>query len=100
MGAGTGASDGTSGQVWFISHAGADRAWAEWIAWQLEDAGHRVELDYWDWGAGDNFVLRMNAALERDRQRLSLVLGKHLTIRALGDIDAIRQHWRMSAVVG
>ncbi|MEU5324590.1 FxSxx-COOH system tetratricopeptide repeat protein [Streptomyces sp. NPDC021056] len=63
----TGASDSTSDQVWFISHAGADRAWAEWIAWQLEEAGHRVELDYWDWGAGDNFILKMNAALEQGR---------------------------------
>ncbi|MGW7210490.1 FxSxx-COOH system tetratricopeptide repeat protein [Streptomyces sp. NPDC054837] len=63
----TGASDGTSGQVWFISHAGADRAWAEWVGWQLLDAGHEIELDYWDWGAGDNFVLKMNAALERGR---------------------------------
>ncbi|MGW2720667.1 FxSxx-COOH system tetratricopeptide repeat protein [Streptomyces sp. NPDC001492] len=57
------ASDG----AWFISHAGADRAWAEWIAWQLLDAGFQVDLDYWDWGAGDNFVLKMNAALERGR---------------------------------
>ncbi|MEU9917772.1 FxSxx-COOH system tetratricopeptide repeat protein [Streptomyces sp. NPDC051001] len=63
----TGASDGTSDRVWFISHAGADRAWAEWVGWQLLDAGHQVELDYWDWGAGDNFVLKMNAALERGR---------------------------------
>ncbi|MFF1300886.1 MULTISPECIES: toll/interleukin-1 receptor domain-containing protein [unclassified Streptomyces] len=63
----TGASDDTSDGVWFISHAGADRAWAEWVAWQLEEAGHQVELDYWDWGAGDNFVLKMNAALERGR---------------------------------
>ncbi|MDQ0596101.1 hypothetical protein QF037_000446 [Streptomyces canus] len=62
---GAGASDGTSDQVWFISHAGADRAWAEWIAWQLLDAGLQVELDYWDWGGGDNFILKMNAALER-----------------------------------
>jgi len=23
----------------FVSHAGADRAWAEWVAWQLMDAG-------------------------------------------------------------
>lgn len=58
-------SDGTSDRRWFISHAGADRAWAEWVGWQLLDAGHQVELDYWDWGAGDNFVLKMNAALER-----------------------------------
>ncbi|WP_405653567.1 FxSxx-COOH system tetratricopeptide repeat protein [Streptomyces sp. NBC_00019] len=56
-----------SDQRWFISHAGADRAWAEWVGWQLLDAGHEVELDYWDWGAGDNFVLKMNAALERGR---------------------------------
>jgi len=62
---GAGASDGTSVTTWFISHAGADRAWAEWIAWQLLDAGLEMELDCWDWGAGDNFVLRMNAALER-----------------------------------
>ncbi|MDQ0605406.1 tetratricopeptide (TPR) repeat protein [Streptomyces canus] len=64
---GAGASDGTSDEVWFISHAGADRAWAEWVAWQLMDAGYQVELDYWDWAAGDNFVLKMNAALERGR---------------------------------
>ncbi|WP_327722985.1 FxSxx-COOH system tetratricopeptide repeat protein (plasmid) [Streptomyces sp. NBC_00490] len=67
MSAGTVASDGSSARRWFISHAGADRAWAEWIGWQLLDAGHEIELDYWDWGAGDNFVLKMNAALERGR---------------------------------
>jgi tetratricopeptide (TPR) repeat protein len=61
----TGSSDSTSDRVWFISHAGADRAWAEWVGWQLLDAGHQVELDYWDWGAGDNFVVKVNAALER-----------------------------------
>ncbi|MCX5327867.1 FxSxx-COOH system tetratricopeptide repeat protein [Streptomyces sp. NBC_00140] len=61
------ASDAASTEVWFISYAGADRAWAEWIGWQLIDAGFQVELDCWDWGAGDNFVLKMNAALERGR---------------------------------
>ncbi|MFC8349544.1 FxSxx-COOH system tetratricopeptide repeat protein [Streptomyces sp. NPDC057280] len=60
-------SDGTSDGVWFVSHAGADRAWAEWVAWQLLDAGHEVELDCWDWGAGENFILKMNAALEQGR---------------------------------
>ncbi|WP_323185099.1 FxSxx-COOH system tetratricopeptide repeat protein [Streptomyces sp. NBC_00140] len=67
MGAGAGASDGMSDRRWFISHAGVDRAWAEWVGWQLLDAGLEIELDYWDWGAGDNFVLKMNAALERGR---------------------------------
>ncbi|NLU69425.1 tetratricopeptide repeat protein [Streptomyces sp. HNM0574] len=49
----------------FVSYAGPDRAWAEWVGWQLEHAGHRVELDTWDWPAGDNFVQRMNEALEK-----------------------------------
>jgi len=48
----------------FISHAGHDRAWAEWVAWHLSDAGHNVELDCWDWGPGDNFVLKMSKALD------------------------------------
>lgn len=37
------------------------------MAWQLQDAGYEIELDVWHWGAGDNFVLRMNEALERGR---------------------------------
>ncbi|MGX9889698.1 FxSxx-COOH system tetratricopeptide repeat protein [Streptomyces sp. NPDC002276] len=60
-------SGGAPDGPWFVSHAGADRAWAEWVGWQLLDAGFQVELDYWDWGAGDNFILKMNAALERGR---------------------------------
>jgi TIR domain/Tetratricopeptide repeat/NB-ARC domain len=49
----------------FVSHAGADRAWAEWVAWQLTDAGYTVELDVWDWAPGRNFVLAMSDALAR-----------------------------------
>src|SRR5689334_16519121 len=49
----------------FVSHAGADRAWAEWVAWQLMDAGYSVELDVWDWAAGRNFVTAIDEALAR-----------------------------------
>ncbi|MGH3767031.1 MAG: toll/interleukin-1 receptor domain-containing protein [Pseudonocardiaceae bacterium] len=54
---------GSSGRVAdvFVSHAGRDRAWAEWVAWQLERAGLSVELDYWDWQAGENFVARISS---------------------------------------
>lgn len=47
----------------FVSHAGADRPWAEWAAWQLTDAGYTVKLDAWDWPVGQNFVLAMTDAL-------------------------------------
>ena len=49
----------------FISHAGRDRAWAEWVAWHLVEAGYTVELDVWDWAAGQNFVTKMSDALDR-----------------------------------
>jgi hypothetical protein len=49
----------------FISHAGADRAWAEWVAWQLTGAGYAVELDVWDWVPGRNFVTAISDALDR-----------------------------------
>jgi hypothetical protein len=49
----------------FISHAGADQQWAQWIGQQLVDAGYTVELDLWHWAAGANFVDAMRAALGR-----------------------------------
>ena len=27
----------------FVSYAGRDGAWAEWVGWQLKRAGHQVE---------------------------------------------------------
>jgi TIR domain len=56
----------------FISYAGPDRPWAEWAAWQLEQAGISVELAAWEWSAGENFVLRMNDALARANRVLAL----------------------------
>jgi hypothetical protein len=58
----------------FVSHAGRDRAWAEWVAWQLEHAGWdiTVELDCWDWQAGDNFVAKMTTALDTCDHMLAL----------------------------
>jgi len=59
----------------FVSHAGADRAWAEWVAWQLADAGYAVELDAWDWPVGRNFVLAMSDALSASVPGLSCACG-------------------------
>lgn len=50
----------------FVSHAGADRAWAEWVAWQLMDAGYTVELDVWDWAAGQDTLNRRRRILGDD----------------------------------
>ncbi len=60
-------SPGT-GTDFFVSHAGRDTRWAEWLAWQLQQAGYTVELDVWDWAPGEDFVARMRL-LSRRRTR-------------------------------
>ncbi|MFF7185586.1 FxSxx-COOH system tetratricopeptide repeat protein [Streptomyces sp. NPDC008222] len=45
-----------------VSYAGPDRAWAEWVGWQLESAGYRVELDI-RMPSGADWVAWLDAAL-------------------------------------
>ena len=56
----------------FVSHAGSDRAWAEWVAWHLTEAGYRVELDVWDWAAGQDFITKISDALDQCDRVLAL----------------------------
>jgi TIR domain len=58
----------------FISYTGADTAWAEWIADTLEHAGHTTILQAWDFRPGENFIARMNQALEQT-DRVLVVLS-------------------------
>ncbi len=52
----------------FISYNKADRAWAEWIAWQLEKEGYMAVIQAWDFQPGSNFVLEMDkTATEAER---------------------------------
>jgi tetratricopeptide (TPR) repeat protein len=58
----------------FISYTQTDRAWAEWIAWVLEEAGYETKLQAWDFPAGTNFVEEMNRWIEK-AERTVLVLS-------------------------
>ena len=52
----------------FISYTGKDKAWAEWIAWTLEDAGYKTLIQAWDFRAASNFVSKMqDGAIESVR---------------------------------
>ncbi len=69
-------TDGSRRPDFFISYAGRDRAWAEWVGWQLEHApggGFAVELDVWDWPVGENFVAAMSRALQYSDRVLALL---------------------------
>jgi hypothetical protein len=58
----------------FISYNKADRPWAEWIAWQLEEEGYSVILQDWDFRPGSNFVHEMDKA-SKQAERTILVLS-------------------------
>ena len=60
----------------FVSYNFHDRAWAEWIAWVLEEAGHSVVIQSWDFRPGGNFVLDMQQAAQ-DCDRTIAVLSEH-----------------------
>jgi len=67
------------GTDFFVSHAGQDTGWAEWLAWQLQQAGYTVELDVWDWAPGEDFVARMAAALEHADRLLAVCTEAYFT---------------------
>lgn len=62
----------------FISYDKADSAWAEWIAWILEEAGYQVFLEEWDYRPGENFVLRMHQAAQDSERTIALLSNDYL----------------------
>ena len=58
----------------FISFNKEDKDWAEWIAWTLEETGHTVFYQNWDFRAGENFVVEMHEAL-KESERVIAVLS-------------------------
>jgi len=63
----------------FISYNKADREWAEWIAWQLEEAGYTTVLQAWDFRPGSNFVLDMQRASAEAQRTIAVLSPDYLT---------------------
>lgn len=49
----------------FVSHTAPDSAWAQWIAWELEAAGHSVVIGPWHVEPGRDFVHELRRGLRR-----------------------------------
>jgi hypothetical protein len=62
----------------FVSFNSADKTWAEWIAWTLEEAGYQVVYQHWDYRPGGNFVLEMQKAAEGTRKTLIVLSEDYL----------------------
>ena len=63
-----------AGGDFFVSYTQTDRAWAEWIAWTLEEDGYRVLMQAWDFVPGSNWMQGMQAGI-RDAARTIAVLS-------------------------
>jgi hypothetical protein len=70
--------DGVDAPRILISHAGRDRAWAEWARWHLETAGYPTELDGVDWAPGANVMEAMDRVLRRADPMLVLLSSAYL----------------------
>jgi hypothetical protein len=62
----------------FVSYTGSDTAWAEWIAWALEDASHKVTLQKWDFRPGANFLAEMQKAAAAADQTIAVLSTDYL----------------------
>ncbi|HEV7402003.1 MAG TPA: TIR domain-containing protein [Chthoniobacteraceae bacterium] len=63
----------------FISYNKEDRAWAEWTAWHLEEAGYSVVIEAWDFGAGSNFVVEVDTAIKECDRIIAVLSPNYLT---------------------
>jgi hypothetical protein len=52
-------------EKFFISYTQADRQWAEWIAWQLEETGYTIIIQAWDFYPVFNFIQKMHEAIKK-----------------------------------
>ncbi|WP_045875851.1 tetratricopeptide repeat protein [Pseudofrankia sp. DC12] len=57
----------------FVSYASEDGGWAEWIAWQLEDAGYSVFLRAWDVLPADHWFRLTDDAIRGARLTVAVV---------------------------
>ncbi len=62
----------------FISYTQADRAWAEWIAWILEEDGYRVLVQAWDFVPGSNWIQRMNDGITKAERMIAVLSPDYL----------------------
>ena len=70
----------------FVSYTSAERAWAEWIAWELEADGYEVVIQAWDFTPGRNWAQAMQQATST-AERVVAVLSPAYLASAHGTVE-------------
>lgn len=61
----------------FISYTSADQAWADWLAWVLEENGYTVRLRPWDFRPDGDLILNLHSAASPGEQQVLVVLSEN-----------------------
>jgi TIR domain len=77
----------------FVSYTSADRAWAEWIAWQLEADGYQVIVQAWDFTAGRDWAHEMQHATATAGQRGADLSSQDRTTPGTAQMARWRWSW-------
>ena len=70
--------DRPAGWDFFVSYTQADRTWAEWIAWVLEEDGHKVLVQAWDFVPGSNWIQGMQAGAAKAARTIAVLSPAYL----------------------
>ena len=62
----------------FVSYTSADKAWAEWVGWILEENEQRVVMQAWNFRPGSNFVIEMQLAASKAARTVAILSPDYL----------------------
>jgi hypothetical protein len=62
----------------FVSYTQADRAWAEWIAWQLEEDDYRILIQAWDMVPGADWAHQMQEGIQGAIRTIAVLSAAYL----------------------
>lgn len=66
-----------------VSYVDADRAWAEWIAWHLEDVGYQTRIRAWDLLPGGAYVHEIHQAVQQAARTVVVLSTAYLHSAAI-----------------
>lgn len=73
----------------FISYSRADKEWADWVAWELQEAGYTCTIQTQDFVPGQNFIQKIRQALSESRHLIAILSEEYLASEYAGaELDA------------
>ncbi|MCK9927666.1 TIR domain-containing protein [Frankia sp. Mgl5] len=76
----------TSGRSFFISYSRHNRDWADWVSWELEAAGHSVNVQHWDSVAGTSYLAWIETSI-RNADHIVVLLSEAYLNSAFGQTE-------------